>query len=779
MKRFTALLVCVVLLAGVSVTQAQIIVPQPGVFTDPNWLKVDYHRVTVDIEDQIATTHVDMQFTNQGEALAEGTFIFPLPLGATVDQLTMWVDGQPIDAKVLPADEARAIYDQIVRQYRDPALLEYIGNDVIQANVFPIPPGDKRRIEIRYAQVLEVDNGLIHFTYPMNAAGDRPIEDFSIAVNVNSNDPISNIYSPSHNIAISRQGDKAFRAGFEARYLVPEGDFSLFYGLARDTINVNLLTYRESANGDGFFMLLVQPPLTDEAAVVVPKDVIVVLDQSGSMDGEKWNQARDAATLVLENLNSQDRFNVVLFSTGWRIFSNRMEDPAQARGAIDWIKNQEAIGGTDINAALLTALDQVGERPATILFMTDGLATEGVVETPSILENLKRAAPPNARIFTFGVGDDVDTFLLDAIVRDFRGTGTYVRPGERIDEKVASLYNKISAPVLTDVELDFGSAVITEFTYPTQLPDLFAGEQLTLVGRFRGAADDVTIRLAGTVNGTATTFTYPGHDFRSLAGGEPFIARLWATRRIGDLLNTIRLNGESRELVDSVVSLSVRYGIITPYTSFLIEEDDIFSQPGALMLEEAAEALAAPAMVSGEAAVDRAAVEGDMAAAEAPLPMATMVVSEAGSITQARPVVQTVGNRTFFLRGGVWVDSAFDPAAGEPQTVAFASDAYFDLLADRPELGQALALGEEIILVIDGQAYRITGAGGESSATEPNLSTPASGGSMAQTDPTPSPAATNPAGAGAAGQLCASALILPLAVLAGAGLSRRRRSRNR
>jgi hypothetical protein len=191
------------------------------------------------------------------------------------------------------------------------------------------------------------------------------------------------------------------------------------------------------------------------------------------------------------------------------------------------------------------------------------------------------------------------------------------------------------------------------------------------------------------------------------------------------------------------------------------------------------EALAAPAMVSGESAVDRAAMEGDMAAAEAPLPMATMAVSSPGSVAQARPVVQTAGNRAFFLRGGVWVDSAFDPAAGEPQTVAFASDAYFDLLADRPELGQALALGEEIILVIDGQAYRITGAGGESTATETNLSTPASGGSMAQTDPTPSPAATNPAGAGAAGQLCASALILPLAVLAGAGLSRRRRSRNR
>src|SRR5690606_20735296 len=144
-----------------------------------------------------------------------------------------------------------------------------------------------------------------------NANGKRPIEEMSIAVNVSGNDSISSIYSPSHNIAISRapDSDKAFRAGFEAYNFVPDSDFSLFYGIASDTINLNLLTYRESARDDGFFMLLVQPPLRVEDERVIPKDVIVVLDQSGSMSGEKWDQARKAATYVLENLNPQDRFN--------------------------------------------------------------------------------------------------------------------------------------------------------------------------------------------------------------------------------------------------------------------------------------------------------------------------------------------------------------------------------------------------------------------------------------------------------------------------------------
>jgi von Willebrand factor type A domain. len=283
---------------------------------------------------------------------------------------------------------------------------------------------------------------------------------------------------------------------------------------------------------------------------------------------------------VLQHLNPSDRFNLVLFSTGWRLYSSRLESPAQAEGAVDWIRSQDALGGTDINGALTAALGLVdAERPTTLIFITDGLATEGVTDTAAILANLQTAARSNARIFTFGVGDDVDTFLLDAIVRDHRGTGSYVRPSERIDEEVAGLYNKISAPVLTDVSLDMGGIVVEDM-YPAQLPDLFAGTQLTLVGRYRGSLGNATITLRGKVNGGDQTFTYSNLAFSGRAGGDAFIARLWATRRIGDLLNTIRLNGENPELVDSVVRLSVRYGIITPYTSFLIEEDDILTQQG-------------------------------------------------------------------------------------------------------------------------------------------------------------------------------------------------------
>lgn len=707
----------------------------PGVFTNPDWLSVDYHRITVEIEDQIAQTTVDMQFTNNGNGLAEGTFAFPIPANATVDRLTMFINGEGFEGKILSATEARNIYDEIVRQYRDPALLEYIGTQAIQANVFPIPPGESRRIVIAYSQVLEIDNGLFNYVYAMD--GDRSAKQTSISVDVVSDDPISTIYSPSHNIAINRASDtsNAFRVGYEGRQYESMEDFNLYYTLATDTININLLTYRESANEDGFFMMLVQPPIQVNEDAITAKDIILVVDQSGSMDGVKWDQAREAAAYVLENLNPQDRFNVVVFSTGFRLFSDKLESADVAPEAVDWVRGLYAEGGTDINAALLAALDMVEERPATILFLTDGEPTEGVIELQDILTNLDDAAKPNARIFSFGVGDDVNTFLLDEIVGSFRGTGTYVRPDQRIDESVAALYNKVNAPVLTDVSLDFGG-VNAELLYPQEISDLFAGEQLTIVGRYRDGAENVAITLSGEVRGESQTFVYDNLSFRERAGGESFIARLWATRRIADLLNTIRLRGENRELVDSIVSLSVRYGIITPYTSFLIEEDDILTQQGRNRAmndaEERLDTLGETA--SGAGAVDAAVDLDNMQRAAAPLAaMPTMspagtqnalggtLANEPSTTTEesGQPAddgyfyaetnpIKTVGDKTFILLNGVWTDTTFEPDTMETTKVVFLSDEYFDLLDEIPELAEYLAIGDQVIIVYDDVAYEIT-----------------------------------------------------------------------
>ncbi|MDW7992567.1 MAG: VWA domain-containing protein [Anaerolineae bacterium] len=274
------------------------------------------------------------------------------------------------------------------------------------------------------------------------------------------------------------------------------------------------------------------------------------------------------------------------FSTGVRTWARGLRPASEAPEARQWVERLEATGGTNIHDALLEALAQADrERPTVLIFLTDGQPTEGVVEIDRILEAVRRAIPANVRLFPFGVGDDVNTVLLDTLAQEHRGAPAYVRPGERIDEAVAAFYAKVQAPVLTDISLDFGD-VIVEDVYPRPLPDLFAGTQLILVGRYRGSGP-VRIRLTGEAEGERREFVYEG-TFRA-EGGDGFIPRLWAARKIGYLLTQIRLYGEKEEWVDAVIDLSVRYGIITPYTSFLIQED-VFTEAGR---EEAAEQLRA------------------------------------------------------------------------------------------------------------------------------------------------------------------------------------------
>lgn len=682
-------------------------------YSDPGVL-LKAHHVNVSIENQVATTRIKQVFVNDSGVVAEGTYIFPLPVGAAVSDLLMWVNGQPVEARILDADEARRIYDEIVRRRRDPALLEYIGSGAIQASVFPIEPYGEVAIEIEYGQLLPVENALIHYEYPLQTDQftKRPVESLSITLEVASNDPIGAIYSPTHNIAIVRDGAFHFRAGYEASYARPESAFSLFYGIDSAEINANLLTYRESADQDGFFTLMLTPPVSVDDTRVIPKDVILVLDQSGSMVGEKWAQAQEAVKFVLSHLNAQDRFNVVVFSTGVRIYANDLQPASEAPGAKAWIDGLEALGGTDINSALLRAMDMVRpERATVVLFLTDGLATEGETDTGAILDNVQMAAPSNVRLFSFGIGDDVDTILLDELYQAFRGAGAYVRTGERIDEEVSALYDKISAPVLTDITLSV-DGVLVEDMYPSApLPDLFAGSQLIITGRYRQGGDAALV-LRGSLDGAEKVYRYDV-SFPSHAGGQVFIPRLWATRKIGALLNAIRLHGENPELVDSIVRLSIRYGIITPYTSFLITEDDIFTQEGREEAEMTFQATSEVAMdaVSGAAAVDAAEAAMDLAGANAPVApgvagkeVGSGPVSSNGTRESA---VRYAGDRTFVWRDGAWIDTQYDADAMTPVPVAFLSDAYFDLLALDPSVGRFLALGEHVIFVWDGVAYEV------------------------------------------------------------------------
>ena len=681
--------------------------PDPMPPEEMGWLTIRYHHVDVTIEDQVAITHVEQEFVNEHDWEAEGTYIFPLPEGAAVSEFAMWVDGKRVEGNILKADEARAIYEDIVRRRRDPALLEYVGRGAVQARIFPIPPGGSRKIELEYSQVLPVESGMVRYVYPLNTEkfSARPLEEVSVHVEVRSKDAIHALYSPTHQdrLFIERDGDYRAVVGYEEYDVLPDQDFDLVYTVSHEDVGLNLLTYKESGE-DGFFLLMVAP--TVETDRVIPRDVILVLDTSGSMDGEKIAQAKDALAYVLDHLNDEDRFNVIAFSTGLQQYARGLRPVSEAREAIRWVDDLEAVGGTDINRALLEALDQVDEeRPAVIIFLTDGLPTEGVVEIEQILANVEATSPGNVRLFPFGVGDDVNTVLLDTLAEQQRGATGYVRPHERIDEEVSGFYSKISTPVLADIELDFDD-VLVEDIYPYPLPDLFAGTQLILVGRYRDSGA-TKITLSGKVDGETQKFVYEG-TFRSDGGDADasvrFIPRLWATRKIGYLLKQIRLHGEREEWIDAIVELSVRYGVITPYTSFLIDEDDILTEEGRDEAKDEYAATPAPVPV-GAPAADRAEKEGELYDSES-------VGGGEALPEEAAQVVRLVGPKTFLLRDGVWIDTAYDPSKMTTVKVDFGSDEYFDLLAARPEWGAYFALGSRVVFVAEGIAYELVEAGG-------------------------------------------------------------------
>ena len=689
-----------------------IVDPPPGVDVRLDQsLAIKYHHVDIQIKDQVATTRVDQVFVNDNPWAAEGTYIFPLPQGAAVSDFVMWVDGKAVHGEILEADEARTIYDDVVRRMKDPALLEYVGRKALKASVFPIPPGEERKIELEYSQILPVENGLVHYIYPLSTErfSSRPLEDLVVRAQIESREPLKAVYSSRHEVSIDREDDYHALLGLEQSDVLPNRDFELFYTISSEKIGLNLLSYKEEGQ-DGFFLLLAAPDVKVDEEEIVVKDIILVLDTSGSMQGEKMDQAKEAARYVLDHLNPLDRFAIVSFATTTRSFSPSLEPAAQADKGKDFLDRLEAMGSTDINRAMIEAVGLAEEvRPTTLIFLTDGLPTEGVTVTGAILDNVAREAPDNVRIFSFGVGDDVDTDLLDQISLDHGGASTYVRPGEEIDEEVSAFYRRVKMPVLSDLSLDWGDIIVDQ-VYPQRIPDLFAGSQLIMLGRYREGGP-AKITLKGMVNQEERSYTYEDLSFRK-EGGDDFIPRLWATRAVGYYLTQIRLYGEKQEWIDSIVSLSTRYGIITPYTSFLVQEKDIFSTQGREEIisdfeEEMAAAAAEPAF--GEAAVEKAVYQKSLSAAPvgAAVPVNMSVstgIDGTSKMVRVSEVLKNVGSKTFLWRNDTWIDTTFDRSM-KTKKVAFLGEEYFDLISQVPVLGSYFALGERVIVVHEGQAY--------------------------------------------------------------------------
>ncbi|MBI4880520.1 MAG: VWA domain-containing protein [Planctomycetes bacterium] len=684
------------------------------------------HQVLAEVAESMANYRIEQTFRNLTDQTIEGTYLFPVPRDAVATGLSLTINGKEVAGEVLDSGQAGTIYRDIVRKMRDPALLEFAEQGLLRASIFPIEPRAEVKIAIQFAAPAERVGDLYALALPLKFAAGSDA-DLTVDVRLKSALPLTTIYSPTHAVDVAREGERAARVTFEGK---PKGraDFLLYFARSESEVGMSLLAHRLPAQ-DGTFVLMLAPALSLKPEERQPRDVVFVLDRSGSMAGEKWDQAVAALKYGLRTLRPEDRFALVSFATDVRAYKPGLTPAAaeEIEGAAAHLEMLRPAGGTNIAESLAQALSCLaGDSPRLrlVAFLTDGLPTIGEIEPAKILEQASRANGGRARLFAFGVGYDVNTFLLDRLAEDSRGASDYIGEGENIEVCVSAFFAKVAEPVLVAPVLEF-QGVETWDIYPQKLPDLFAGSALLVAGRYRGEGSHA-ITLRGTSARGEKSLTVEGsfpRENRDCA----FLAPVWAARKVGFLLNEIRLHGANKELVDAVIALGKEHGIVTPYTSALVVEEGerlagaagfftgMGRRTGGPPAAGAAEAKARDDLerlgytggdagaATGRESVALARKLGELADAAS----ADEVLSLAADRGLALERVTAAG-RTLLRIGGFHVDTAFTEALkpGLVEVEAF-SDEYFKLLDGHPELRELFALGTDLIFVLEGRAIRV------------------------------------------------------------------------
>jgi Ca-activated chloride channel family protein len=727
-----------------------------GIIVRPDFqpadLELRQHRVNADIQEQVAVVTVEHEFYNPSSTTVEGTFLFPLPPNAQVSRFSMNVDGKEMAGELLSADEARRIYEDIVRKSLDPALLEIADYRTFRARIFPIPPRATRRLTLRYDATLPVDGKTVTFQYPMQGtlthrgAGapmpmplppvlQRPKREqrqepertrsqlSAIHLQITTSTAVKNIYSPSHRVEARQQSDRRATVDFEANNAIDGRDFLLYYSLDPNEIGATLLAHRPYSDKSGYFMLLISPQVNPDATQVQGKDLVFVLDTSGSMAGEKMQQAKAALRYCLQRLGNRDRFGLVTFSSEARKFREELAGVEARDDALYHVDRLEATGGTNINEALLAAEDLLhgsGSGRSMIIFLTDGLPSTGIQDEGEIRRNLQKANRNGIRIFSFGVGFDVNTKLLDGLAKESNAFSDYISPQENIEEKVSSFYEKVRYPVMSNIEYSF-RGVETQALSPNRLPDLFKGGQIILAGRYRDGGRG-TLVLRGLVGAERQEFQYD-FAFPHQERERDFVARLWATRRVGDLLEEIRLNGENSELKNEVIALAKEFGLVTPYTSYLVKEEEMITfRQGDARWMNAPRAM--PELLQGTTgvpAMDAMQQSSGAGAVQMSKSIQAMKSAEAAPAAESKNagIISVQGTTLRRQADGTWMDIEYKTEAATIK-LAFASEAYFNFLRAFPEAREFCKLGNKLIFQFRGKFVEI-GDGGEKQLTAARL----------------------------------------------------------
>ena len=715
-------------------------------------LRQTEQRVHFQVTDDLTVAHVTHEFRNETDTALEAIYYFTLPKGATTTDFAMWMDGKRIKGEVLPRERARAVYDSIVSRLRDPALLETSDGDLFTASIYPIPPRGTQRIEVEFAMPNLHKNGLLQLHYPISRSEVGAAERLSFEADIDSRNEITSIQAPYDEPTRRIDGRQA-EVKIE-RNKAQRDDIALLVATSGDDLGLSLVTFDPDGNeGDeGYFMatLSASSDLLREGAL--DRQMTIVIDRSGSMAGGKLAQAQVMLRKTIDSLGERDTFNLISFSRDTELLfaTPRAATRGNRDEALRFVDGLVADGDTNIEAALRVALEQPTRsgRPHAVVFVTDGLPTRGERDIDALLQLAKGSRTQrddrpvtSSRIFSFGVGYDVNTRLLDGIARNGDGESGYVRPSEDISDIVGGFVAGLASPLVTGLQLDFGDQVTD--LHPRILPDLYPGRPITVFGRFSSPmSQEVTLRGQARSGSVRTSF---GAEFGSStdSANAAFVGNLWAARHVADLLDTIRIDGASPERVRTVTEVATRWGIVTPYTSFLVtpegqgeedeggegdgEEEEPEFEPmrhhisGGVRSERLMEAVSdesykpAPLAAVRREAAPKASRKAEAAAATPAAEVGRQAVEDSLARNRSRSSLRAEGatssrfasGRSFSRRGEVWVEAGLGNRSPDRRIVAW-SQAYFELLRSHPELREALALGERVVLSVGGEVVEVT-----------------------------------------------------------------------
>jgi len=701
--------------------------PHPG-WRDPFPLEVKYHDVNVTIDGFTAKTKIDQVFFNPLNQRLEGQYIFPIPEGAVITGFKMFINGKEYKAELLDAEKAKKLYQEIVSKSKDPALLEYSGKNIYTLKIFSIEPRSERKIEIEYFQTLEYDGGTYKYLYPLNTEkfSSKALAKVSVAVDIKNKNKINGIYSPTHETKSERLDDKHFKSVYSEINVKPDKDYLLVIHTVPKGSVIDLMTYN-SSDKEKFFLLNFSVDESEFPAEYVPKDVVFVLDISGSMAGEKMTAAQSALVYCVNRLREKDNFQIIKFGTeAEKVFSSFMKaDKKNKESAEQKIKKMEALGGTNIEEALKLALKEKGEkdRPFYVVFITDGKPTIGERDDIKLVAGLDSSLIAGKRIFTFGIGYDINIHLLDKIALKTGGVRNYSPPNSEIEVNISSFFEKIEFPILTDVTVSTSGNIKFSKSYPNTKIDIFKGGVLTLAGIIEeGSSGKIIIK--GKRNGKEVKFE---KDI-TISDGDSytFIPVIWSMRRVGHLLDLIRLNGESKELIDEVVYLAKKYGLITPYTAYLILEDEQLTgtprPPLAPNLKDAGGFPEANPQVfkdefdgmknkEGKGSTTASETIRDYSGADQVnhRDYEKRNVDKDNKSGQYQTINLTdAAGRAFYENNGIWIDSKLEKQGNmKLKKIKFESSEYFELAFSDKEAAQVLSLGRNVRFAYKGEIIEV------------------------------------------------------------------------